>query len=111
MIIMFIIEMSEYESNFIVKSTKSTGADLIRTFDVDHEMSLFAYYYEDYIHLKIRRYKEQETTEDDWLSLKAVGLLYPDISLKDASEIYIDQKENQLHAQIPNYTHRRNDYK
>lgn len=108
---MFIIEMSEYESDFIVKSTKSTGADLIRTFDFDHEMSLFVYYYEDYIHLKIRRYKDEETTEDDWLALKSAGHLYPDINLTDASEIYIDQEENQLHVQIPNYTHKRNDYK
>ncbi|MDN6290991.1 MAG: hypothetical protein L0J63_11990 [Tetragenococcus koreensis] len=108
---MFIIEMSEYESDFITKSTKTTGASLIRTFDVNHEMSLFAYYYEDYIHLKLRRYKDQETTMDDWLSLKAVGLLYPDINLADVSEIYIDQEENQLHVQIPNYTHKRNDYK
>ncbi|SFB89920.1 hypothetical protein SAMN04488102_101324 [Alkalibacterium subtropicum] len=106
---MFVIEMTTYESDFVFKNTESTGAYDIRTFDIDHEMSLFAYYYEDYIHLKIRRYNDQETTMNDWKKLKSVGLLYPDIDFDDTKDIFLDEQENQLHIQIAHTIYKRND--
>ena len=98
---MFIIEMTAYESDFIDKNTELSGAYQIRTFDVNHSMSLFAYYYEDYIHLKLRRYGEIETSVDDWKQLKHVGLLYPDINLHAPLEVMLDLEEDQLHVKVP----------
>lgn len=98
---MFIIEMSMYESDFVRKSTEETGALDVRTFDLDHLMSLFVYYFEDHLHLKLKRYKADETTFDDWKRLKAAGTLYPDIDLNDTLEVFLDLEDNQLHAKLP----------
>ncbi|WP_423189460.1 hypothetical protein ACO1PF_00670 [Alkalibacterium sp. f15] len=106
---MFIVDMTTYESDFVLKSTKKTGAYQIRTFDIDHAFSLFAFYYEGYVHLKLRRYKDEETTYKDWERIKTFGTLYPDICLTDAMDVYLDTKENQLHVQIPYPIYKRSD--
>ncbi|OJF95228.1 hypothetical protein [Alkalibacterium sp. 20] len=103
---MFIVEMTTYETDFV---KKSTGAYDVRTFDINHEMSLFAYYYDEYIHLKIRRYKDEETTLNDWEKIKSVGLLYPDINLNDTKDVYLDLEDNQLHVKNGHTMYRRSD--
>lgn len=106
---MFIVDMTTYEMDFVIKCTKKSGAYQVRTFDIDHDMSLFAYYYEDYIHLKIRRYKNEETTTDDWERIKSFGLLYPDINFADTKDFYHDKEDNQLHVKIAHTIYKRND--
>lgn len=106
---MVIIEMTTYESDFVEKSTARSGAHKIRTFDINHESSLFAFYYEEYIHLKLRRYHDEETTHNDWNQLKAAGILQPDICLNDASEIFLDMEDNQMHVHIPYPIYKRSD--
>lgn len=41
---MFIIEMTRYESDFIAKSREQNESLDMRTYDIDHNLSLFAYY-------------------------------------------------------------------
>lgn len=106
---MFIVEMTTYESDFIIKSTKKSNAYQIRTFDVNHELSLFAFYYEEYVHLKLRRYKNEETTLADWQTLKQFKVLQPDITLDDSAEIFLDIEDNQLHVHIPYPIYKRSD--
>lgn len=106
---MFIIEMTYYESDFIVKNTESTGAYDIRTFDIDHKMSLFAYYYEEYIHLKLRRYGGQQTTLSDWRLIQSVSMIQPDLNLKDAVDVYLDQEDDQVHVKLMKTARKRNE--
>ncbi|MCC5894875.1 MAG: hypothetical protein JJU16_05375 [Alkalibacterium sp.] len=107
---MFIVDMTLYESDFIRKSTVNNKALDMRTYDIDHTLSLFAYYYEQYVHLKLRRYKDEETSLSDWNKLKAIGTIYPDIHLNDTEEIYLDMNSNQLHVKIPFSIYKRSDY-
>lgn len=107
---MFIIEMTMYESNYIAKNTESTKVLDMRTFDINHQLSLFVYFYEEYIHLKLRRYQDEETTIQDWNTLKSFGFIYPDIDLVNTTDIFIDQEDNQLHAKIPLTIFKRSDY-
>lgn len=106
---MFIVDMTVYESDFVTKSTKKSKALKVRTFDIDHECSLFAYHYEEYVHLKLRRYNDKETTMREWDRLKAFGILFPDINLNEASDVYLDVKDNQLHIHIPCPAYKRHD--
>lgn len=103
---MFIIDMTSLESDFIEKNTVKSGANNIRTYDINHQLSLFAYYYEDYIHLKIRRYYGIEVTMEDWADIKSAGIIYPNIELSNVQDIYLDQEDNQLHIKLALVTSR-----
>lgn len=97
---MFIIEMSMYESDFILKNTKRSGAYDIRTFDVNHQLSLFAYYYDDYIHLKLKKYGDTKTTLSDWKMIQKASMLYPNLDITRTEDIYIDNENNQIHVKL-----------
>lgn len=106
---MFIIDMTTLESDFVLKSLTRSKANDIRTYDVNHQMSMFAYYYDDYIHLKIRRYNDQRTSSRDWQSIQTAGFIYPDIELNQTEDIYMDHEDNQLHVKLPYSIYKRND--
>lgn len=104
---MFIIEMTTYESDFCKKSTKTTGAYRVRTFDVNHTHSLFAYYYEDHVHLTFKRYNQGETTMEEWERIEQVGLLFPDIDLMTEKEVWMQEDNNQIHVKVPTASNER----
>lgn len=106
---MFIVEMTTYESDFVIKNTKRSGAYDIRTFDIDHEMSLFVYYYEEYIALKLRRYGNRPTTVSDWERLKHIKLIQPDLYLNDVADVFVDHDDNQVHVKIRHTISKRTD--
>lgn len=60
--------------------------------------------------MKLRRYKEDDTTFSDWKQLESVGLLYPDIDLNDTKEVYMDTQNNQVHIKIPFSIYKRSDH-
>ena len=99
---MIIIELTQNESDFVAQSMENTGAYQVRTFDIDSICCMFAYYFEDFIHLKLRRYAQEETSICDWFNLKSVGVIYPDIVLEETLDVHFDLEENQIHVQLPN---------
>lgn len=99
---MIIIEMTQEESNFVSDSMENTGAYAVRTFDIDGVCCVFAYYFVDLIHLKLRRYAREETSISDWFELKSVGIIYPDILLEETIDMHFNLEENQVHVQLPN---------
>ncbi|MCI3027734.1 hypothetical protein LMF32_01100 [Desemzia sp. C1] len=105
---MIIIEMTEEESEFVAYSTENTGAYRVRTFDIDNVCCLFAYYFDEFIHLKIRRYVKEQTAISDWFQLKSAGIIYPDIILDETIDVRFDLEENQIHVQLPNTVNERN---
>lgn len=106
---MFIIEMTNYESDFIDKNTNRTGAYDIRTFDINHDLSLFAYYFDDYIHLKLRRYGENPTSISDWEMIQDVNIIRPDLNLNDVVDVYLDEEDEQVHIKLMKITSKRNE--
>ncbi|GEK88928.1 hypothetical protein SAMN04488100_10569 [Alkalibacterium putridalgicola] len=106
---MFIIEMTTYESDFVIKNTKRTGAYDIRTFDINHDLSLFVYYFDDYIHLKLRRYGEKPTTISDWELIQGINFIRPDLNLNDVVDVYLDEEDEQVHIKLMKLTSKRNE--
>lgn len=106
---MFIIEMTQYESDFVLKNTERTGAYDIRTFDINHKMSLFVYYYEEYVALKLRRYGDKPTTVSDWERLKKIKLIRPDLDLSHIADVFVDHNDNQVHVKLMKTTSKRNE--
>lgn len=97
---MFIIEMTAWELDFCQKSTETTGAWKVRTFDVNHACSLFMYYFEDHVNLTFKRYDQQETTLDDWAQFEQIGFLYPDIDLRSEKEVWMNEEHAQVNVRM-----------
>lgn len=98
---MIIIELTEQEMDFAVKSSEQTGAYKVRTFDIDTKSCVFVYYFDEYIHLTIRRYAKEQTSMKDWEELRSARMIYPDIDLSETIHIHFDIEENKIHVQLP----------
>lgn len=101
---MLIIDNSIKEMDFCTKTSEFIGSDKLRVFEIDFEYTMFAYYYEDGIHLAIARNDDSPIDQTVWNSLKDVGVIYPDIYLNNKENMWINDEGNTLHASLKQYS-------
>lgn len=97
---MLIIDNSMKEMDFCTKTSEFIGSVKLRVFEIDFEYTMFAYYYEDGIHLAIARNDDGPIDQTMWDSLKDVGVIYPDIYLNDQDEMWINIEGNTMHGSL-----------
>lgn len=101
---MLIIDNSAKEMDFCTKTSDFIGSVKLRVFEIDFEYTMFAYYYEDGIHLAIARNDDGPIDQTVWNSLKDVGVIYPDIYLNNQDAMWINDEGNTLHASVKQYS-------
>ena len=97
---MLIIDNSLKESDFCKKTSDFIGSNKLRIFEIDFEFTLFAYYYDDSIHLAVARNDDKQIDSGIWECLKNVGIIYPDIHLDKNAATWINDEQDTLHASI-----------
>lgn len=101
---MLIIDNSIKEMDFCTKTSEFIGSDKLRVFEIDFEYTMFAYYYEDGIHLAIARNDDSPIDQIVWNRLKNVGVIYPDIYFNYQDTMWINDEGNTLHASVKQYS-------
>lgn len=104
MVFMLIIDNSLKETDFCTKTSEFIGSDKLRVFEIDFEYTMFAYYYDDGIHLALARNDDGPIDTLVWDQLKEVGILYPDINLNNHDKMWINDEGNTLHASVKQYS-------
>lgn len=97
---MLIIDISIKEMDFCTKTSEFIGSEQLRVFEIDFEYTMFAYYYEDGIHLAVARNDDGPIDQTMWSNLKDVGVIYPDIYLNDQDVMWINDEGNTMHASL-----------
>lgn len=101
---MIIIDNSMKEMDFCTKTSDFIGSEKLRVFEIDFEYTMFAYYYEDGIHLAIARNDDGPINIEIWNNLKEVVVIYPDINLSNQDKMWINDEGNTLHASLKQYS-------
>lgn len=101
---MLIIDNSLKEMDFCTKTSEFIGSEQLRVFEIDFKYTMFAYYYEDGIHLAIARNDDGPIDQTIWNGLKDVGVIYPDIYLNNQDTMWINDEGNTLHASLIQYS-------
>lgn len=101
---MLIIDNSIKEKDFCTKTSEFIGSNQLRVFEINFEYTMFAYYYEDGIHLAVARNDDGPINQTVWNSLKDVGVIYPDIYLNNQDTMWINDEGNTMHASLKQYS-------
>lgn len=98
---MIIIDLSAHESDFCRRSTIRTGADIVRSLDIDNQYALFIYYFKDHIHLSFSKYDQESFDLVDWKKIERIPFIYPDLVLDNRKEMRLTKKEDKILIELP----------
>ena len=101
---MIIIDNSAKEMDFCQKTSEFMDAQQLRIFEIDFEYTMFAYYYEDGIHIAICKIDDSPLNYDVWFELKKTKTIYPDIPLTEQDNVWMNEDCSILHAAINQYS-------